>query len=137
MVSVTADSNIYISALNFGGPPDEFLDLARAGVIRLAISTPIHTEVAGILRLKFGWDEAAVLQAKERIDDYADHVDPKQAVEAVREDPSDNRILECAQAARSEYIVTGDKHLLKLGSFGYAKIVKPADFLRIHSALRS
>jgi predicted nucleic acid-binding protein len=33
----------------------------------------------------------------------------------------------------SDYIVTGDKHLLKLGQFAGAKIVKPADFLAIQS----
>ena len=31
MIRVTADSNIYISALHFGGPPDGFLDFAHAG----------------------------------------------------------------------------------------------------------
>lgn len=31
MPSVTADTNIYISALNFGGQPLRFLDLARTG----------------------------------------------------------------------------------------------------------
>jgi hypothetical protein len=32
VLRVTADSNIYISALHFGGPPDDFLNLARAGL---------------------------------------------------------------------------------------------------------
>ena len=38
MPSATADTNIYISALHFGGLPLRFLDLARAGAIRLDIS---------------------------------------------------------------------------------------------------
>jgi hypothetical protein len=29
----------------------------------------------------------------------------------------------------SDYVVTGDKHLLKLGQFARARIIKPADFL--------
>ena len=33
-------------------------------------------------------------------------------------------------AGKSEYVVTGDKHLLDLGQVGDVKIVKPADFLR-------
>jgi predicted nucleic acid-binding protein len=32
----------------------------------------------------------------------------------VKADPDDDKIVECAAAARSDYIVTGDKHLLKL-----------------------
>jgi predicted nucleic acid-binding protein len=50
-------------------------------------------------------------------------------VEAVKEDPADNRILECAQAGRSDYIVTGDKDLLRLRVFRDIAIVKIADFL--------
>ena len=33
MLRVTADSNIYISAMNFGGAPDKLLDMARNGDI--------------------------------------------------------------------------------------------------------
>lgn len=47
----------------------------------------------------------------------------------MREDPDDNRILECAAAARSDYIVTGDNHLLKIKSFGGTQMIKVADFL--------
>jgi predicted nucleic acid-binding protein len=38
-----------------------------------------------------------------------------------------------AVASESEYLVTGDNHLLRLGHFGGTKIVKPADFLRIQA----
>jgi hypothetical protein len=51
----------------------------------------------------------------------------------VTEDPADNRILECALAAGSDTIVTGDRHLLKLGRFGDAKILTPAQFLERYS----
>ena len=133
MLSITADSNIYISALNFGGPPDRVLELARAGRIRLAISDAIRAEVAGVLRRKFGWQEEAIRVALARIADFAEPVSAAQTVQVIAEDPSDNRILECAQAANSEYIVTGDQHLLRLGSFGTARIVRPAEFLQIES----
>jgi predicted nucleic acid-binding protein len=52
---VTADSNIYISALHFGGPPDDLLNLARAGQIHLIISDEIMEEVTRVLRAKFTW----------------------------------------------------------------------------------
>jgi predicted nucleic acid-binding protein len=59
---------------------------------------------------------------------------PAQTVEVVEQDPDDNRILECAQAAASEYIVTGDQHLLSLGRFGKTRIIKAAEFLEIVAA---
>jgi predicted nucleic acid-binding protein len=44
-------------------------------------------------------------------------------------------ILECAQAAEADCIVSGDKkHLLALGQFRGILIVSPADFLRRLSA---
>ncbi len=52
MIRVTADSNIYVSALHFGGPPDKFLDLARTRVIHLTISDDILAEVTRVLRSK-------------------------------------------------------------------------------------
>ncbi len=60
MIRVTADSNIYISALHFGGPPDKFLDLARTGVIHLTIFDDILAEVTRVLRDKFGWSQEAL-----------------------------------------------------------------------------
>ncbi len=44
---------IYISALNYGGKPQHFLDLARHRQIELALAEPIPAEVARILDKKF------------------------------------------------------------------------------------
>jgi uncharacterized protein len=131
VLRVTADSNIYISALNFGGLPDQLLDLARGGAIQLAISEDILEEVARVLRDKFGWAKDEIVLARAQISGFAEQVEPRMRVDVVQEDPTDNRILECAAAADSEYLVTGDKHLLKLGQFGAARIVRPAEFLEI------
>ncbi len=56
MISVTLDSNIYISALEFGGIGARFLGMARAGMIRIDTSDAILDELVGVLRDKFGWD---------------------------------------------------------------------------------
>ena len=42
---------------------------------------------------------------------------------------ADNRILECALAGRAEVIVTGDKGLLRLGTFEGIGIVTLRDYL--------
>jgi predicted nucleic acid-binding protein len=92
VVGVTADTNIYISALNFGGLPDKLLDLARAGEIRLSISADIMDEIAHVLRNKFRWTEEAVELAKDRIGDFARLVEPSQDIGVLKTDPTDNRI---------------------------------------------
>ena len=55
MERVTADSNIWISGLNWRGKPHELLNLARDGKIELAVSDLILDEVNRILHDKFEW----------------------------------------------------------------------------------
>ena len=74
MLRVAADSNIYISAMNFGGAPDKLLDMARDGDIVLAISDPIVEEVTHVLRDKFGWTDEAIKLAQARIADFTEKV---------------------------------------------------------------
>ncbi len=52
-------------------------------------------------------------------------------IEIIKEDPDDNKILECALDSGSEYILTYDKHLLKFKKFRGIKIKKPEDFLKL------
>lgn len=47
---VVADTDIYVSALNFGGPPERLLRLAEAVGIQLVISDGIIAEVTKTLR---------------------------------------------------------------------------------------
>ena len=134
MLRVTADNNILISALNFAGNPRALLNLAEAGTIRLAVSDAILGEVASVLRRKkFGWPEIGIIRVLNQTSRFAEHVEPWRKIDTVKEDPSDNRILECAATARSEYLVTGDNHLLSLVKFGKIQIVMLADFLEIRA----
>ena len=55
-------------------------------------------------------------------------VEPKLKLHVVNEDAEDNKILECALAARADIIVSGDKHLLKLGKFKKTRILSPREF---------
>jgi putative PIN family toxin of toxin-antitoxin system len=127
--SVTLDSNIYISALNFGGPCLRILNMARDGLIRLDLSNAILEEVGGVLRDKFHWPEDDIELAQREIASFASKVSPQETLLVVPGDDDDNRIAECAAAARSDYIVTGDKHLLRMGSYRGTRIIKPAEFL--------
>ena len=132
MLRITADTNIIISALNFSGNPARILDMAEAGDIRLAISDDILSEVERVLlRPKFGWTQERIDAAVLDISGFIEHVEPTQRIDVITEDPTDNRILECAAASGSEYLVSGDKHLLKLGQYRGIKIITPADFVEI------
>ena len=55
MTSVVIDSNLYISALVFGGTPQQLFDLLQREKVRLYLSQFIIDEVSGTLVRKFGW----------------------------------------------------------------------------------
>jgi predicted nucleic acid-binding protein len=55
VISATLDTNVYISALVFGGAPRRLLDLAIDGHLDVTISQPILDETLRVLREKFGW----------------------------------------------------------------------------------
>jgi len=131
VLRVTADTNIYISALNFGGMPERFLRLAEAGGIQLVTSDAILAEVARVLRGdKFAWPEEEIDKALRQLSRFTERVQPTHTLDIITVDPPDNRILECADAGRVDYIVSGDDHLLRLKQHGNAPIVKVAAFLR-------
>ncbi len=59
-------------------------------------------------------------------------VNPREYVKIVKEDPADDRVLECAIAANVDYIVSGDKrHLLKLKKFREIPIVTTKAILEV------
>jgi predicted nucleic acid-binding protein len=82
-------------------------------------------------RDKFLWPREDLAEAAADIMDFATRVDPTRSIEAVPEDPDDNRVLECAVAAGSGYIVTGDPALLRLAAFEGIRILRVAEFMAL------
>jgi hypothetical protein len=56
-------------------------------------------------------------------------INPSVQLDVVKEDPPDNRVLECAVSSGADYVVTGDKDLLRLGRYDSIGIINPSDFL--------
>ncbi len=47
----------------------------------------------------------------------------------VKDDPGDDRVLECAIAGSADVIISGDRHLLDLGSFQGIQILTVRRFM--------
>jgi putative PIN family toxin of toxin-antitoxin system len=111
------DSNIYVAAaLKPGGYADMWLDIAalpQTG-LKLFTSQPILDEVQEKLVLTFGLPALEVDCFIERLKQISLLVDPKEKIDAVKDDPDDNMILECGVAAKAQLIISADKHLLRL-----------------------
>lgn len=132
MIGITLDTNIYVSALEFGGVGARILGMARAGMIRIDVSAAILDELVTVLRDDFAWEGYRLHFAREQLARLGNLVTPKKTIDAIKEDPDDNRILECALEAGSEFIVTSDKDLLRLGGYGSIRIVQANQLLERH-----
>jgi len=128
---VVLDTNVIISSLFWSGPPHEVALRGIDGKIDLLTSTHILDETERKLRDKFGIPDADNAIAIGALINHAEMVYPKQVISAVKDDPSDNRIIECAIAGKADYIVTGDRHLLNLKSFKGVPIISAPEFLRV------
>lgn len=131
MLKVVTDTNIYISAILFGGKPEQVRELARKGKIELLISEATLTEVAGILKRKFSWPDWQISETIEGFRTGTTLVTPKRTLKVIKGHDPDNRILECAIEGKARYIISGDEHhILPLKEYQSIKIVSPATFLR-------
>ncbi len=131
VISATLDTSVYIRALHFGGPATVIIGHARAGNIRIDISDAILAETIHVLRDKFQWDGYSLQDAREKLRVLGNHVSPTETLFVIKGDPDDDRILECASTAESDFIVSEDKDLLRLGQFGDARIVSIGDFINL------
>lgn len=126
---VVADTNVLVSAIVFGGPPGRIVELAAEGRLQLIISPALINELRAVPRRKFGFSDAAVYQSETLLRRASVIVEPDQQLSIVLQDPADNRVLEAAEAGNAEAIVSGDRHLLALGTFGAITIISPREFL--------
>jgi putative PIN family toxin of toxin-antitoxin system len=109
-IRVVLDTNVVVSAyLNAEGYERHVLDLVLAGKLQLAVSEAILAEYEGVLRRpKFGISPRQVTRSLRMIRMAARVVRRPRELNAAL-DPADNRFLECAEAAKADYLVTGNK----------------------------
>jgi putative PIN family toxin of toxin-antitoxin system len=124
---VVIDTNVYVSALVFGGRPQAVVSHVMAHPWQIATSEPLRDELMTTLNKRFGWDMPRVDAALEFLWRTAVWHQPV-AVVASR-DPKDDHVLGCALAAQARLVLTGDKDLLVLHPFRGMAILTPADFL--------
>jgi len=129
MIRVVFDTNVYISALMFGGVPGSLLDLALLQSFLLVVSPALLDELDEKLREKFevAAEDAAII--RDKLESIAEIVRPDMVLRVITDDPDDNRVLECAIKGSADYIVTGDRHLLKLRNYDAISIVTVRQFL--------
>ncbi len=130
MLKVVIDTNVFISAFYLpASRPSEVVFLARRKRILNFISPQILQEIERILQKKLLWDKVEALNAVGQIRSFSEIVRPKGPLAVIADDP-DNRVLECAVEVQTDFIISGDKHLLNLKVYRGITIVRPSDFLK-------
>ena len=130
MRTVVLDTNVLISALVFGGKPRKVLDRIIKGQLKMAVSKEILDEMEGVLTSrKFQYSRQISHSIRNALEEVADLITPQKTVKAIKNDPDDNRILECALAAGADIIISGNRHLLELKQYRGINIITPSDFL--------
>lgn len=126
MLKFVFDTNVLVSALiSKRVNPALLLDGVKKSYT-LFISKDILSELKDVIsRDKFGYTDEEVNTFIEAIISFSDVVNPEIEIEAIKADPDDNKILECAVASGASYIVSGDRHLLELTGYGKIKIITP------------
>jgi putative PIN family toxin of toxin-antitoxin system len=109
-IRVVLDTNVVVSAhLNSEGYERHVLDLVLAGKLQLGVSEAILGEYEGVLRRpRFRLSSRQVSRTMRLLRDASQIVTPHRELTFTR-DPADNRFLECAETAKADYLVTGNK----------------------------
>jgi putative PIN family toxin of toxin-antitoxin system len=134
-VRLVADTNTVISGLLWNGPPARLIDAAVERRVMLFSSLPLLVELEGVLtRDKFKRQLAKRgVSVGEIFEGYAalvEIVTPALMAPVIASDPDDDVVLATAIAAKADFIVSGDAHLLDLQSHARIQVVTAADLLR-------
>jgi uncharacterized protein len=131
---VVIDTNVVVSsALSSLGAPARIVQHGIEGTFQLVVSETILAEYKRAL----GYERARKRHkyTPDRIDklisdirDNATLVAGTLSLNVIREDPDDDKFLECAVEGGAEYIVSGDAHLLNLQNYQGIQILTPAVF---------
>ncbi|MFH1586994.1 MAG: putative toxin-antitoxin system toxin component, PIN family [Candidatus Diapherotrites archaeon] len=138
-IKIVLDTNIIISALLCSeGSSAKILEKIIAGEIESFTSSGIIEELREVLdrkEVKERVEKRARFFLLENFYGLSEIVEPEGKIDVVREHKADNKFIEVAVEAGAKYLVTGDRHLLKVGGFKSVNIVKPKRFLEILEGL--
>jgi putative PIN family toxin of toxin-antitoxin system len=129
---VVVDTNVFVSSfLSPKGTPRKIIDLWKKGDVIFCLSPAIIEEyvlVLGRLGLEGEPEMGKLLELfKKKVNIL--FTAPKGDLKVVEADRDDDKFIECALHARAGFVISGDKHLLDVGSYEGIRIVTPAEFL--------
>jgi len=134
MVNVVIDTNVIVSAAkSTDGNPAQIFEMLLLEEITNFTTEEIIEEIKDVLarpRIKLNLvEQKFVLNNFEK---FSKKISTSSKFDIIKDDPADNKFLECAVDSKADYIISGDNHLLKLKEFKGIKIITPAEFVKTH-----
>lgn len=127
---VVIDTNVFVSSF-LGGNPRKIIDLWKKGRITLCLSKDILDEYIEVLQrigLKDGEELKEILSLLSKSFNLIFTAKtPK--IKAVKDDPDDDKFIECAVALKADVIISGDKAVKEIGDYMGIRILAPRQFL--------
>ena len=140
MIPVVIDTNVFVSALLFGGTPGKLIALWKSGKIQPHLTSEILAEILRVLaypKFQLTENEIQYLLYVETLP-FCTVVAGKSGSAIIKEDPSDDMFLRCCEVVMARALISGDNHLLKLNSHRNTLILTPSRFLKeFHEELRT
>jgi len=136
---VVLDVNVWVPVLLWGGNPAKIIKAAEEGKVATVASEEIVGKISQVLnypKLRKVY-QAAGLCLKDLIEavlKVVKFVKVIKNVMVVVGHVADDKFIECALAAGADYIVSGDKHLLRIGCYEKIRILSVNEFLGILEA---
>ena len=131
-MKVNVDTNFLISATQWDySVAHKLLKKLILSDAEIVTTQDILDETAEVLERDFEYNKNEVKNIIGKILLFAKQIKPKQKIDVIKDDPDDNKIIACAIESSSEYVITYDKHLLKLKEYKGIKIITPEEFNKI------
>ncbi|HLC31087.1 MAG TPA: putative toxin-antitoxin system toxin component, PIN family [Candidatus Nanoarchaeia archaeon] len=129
-MKVVLDTNILISATIWDNSEAQKLLLKLIEKnIAIYSSKEILEEYQKVLARDFDYTEAEILSLTNLLLNFLIILEPIEKLNVIKDDPEDNKIIECALSAEAEYVVTYDKHLLDVKSYKNVQMRKPEEII--------
>lgn len=123
------DTNVFLSAIFFGGLPQAIVKMGEAKLIKVVTSNLLLLELEEKLIRKFGSPRKDTEEILEKIRSFAEVIKITGKAKFAVADPKDHMVIETALSSGSSFIVTGDYHLLRIKNIKGLKILKPREFV--------
>jgi putative PIN family toxin of toxin-antitoxin system len=132
---VVLDTNVFVSGLLVKESiPSRILYAFKEEKFILIISLEIISEILEVLiRPRFNLEREKIFEIMSAIEIKSEKVIipfTKKGI-IMPYAPDDEKFLWCAEIGQADFIVSGDKHLLKVKKYKSIKIITPKEFIKI------